>query len=306
GFAFFWLVYYRAFFLNPILFYPHLENFLPSPFSLVGAQEWIARFLSVFNDPVDLSLGALAAFFFMIGVAALYRKNKRICLQLVAPLLLTLLAAAVRRYPFSGRFLIFLVPALLVGIAAGFERLIKAGKVGPLVAGILLIAVWGRPLAMTLRHTVTPRSTAEMRPLMRYLKEHQRDGDLIYINNDAQYGFSYYARYFKMRSLPRVAGVLLESDYTGRTGVPVMIFEPSRNRYLKVGGWNKVSPLEEPSDAPQGSLAGAGRTWVLFAQLPPATERTFLNYLNEGGTRIGERTCYNASLFLYDLKSSKR
>jgi hypothetical protein len=101
--------------------------FPPSHLGLAGDASWaLRRFLYLFVNPLSFNtpLGPRASaviplLLFLAGVAFVLRRDAILGAMLVLPGLLTLVAADLRLYPFHGRLLLFLVPALLLLIAEG-------------------------------------------------------------------------------------------------------------------------------------------------------------------------------------------
>lgn len=95
---------------------------------------WILRrcaFLFVspldFHGPIEPRISAAPAIACaIVGIYVFSRKNPRVAWLTLGPILLAFCAAAWRRYPFHGRCVLFLLPSLLILIAAGAERLTRA------------------------------------------------------------------------------------------------------------------------------------------------------------------------------------
>ena len=102
--------------------------FPPRPLTINGGAGWLIRsILYLFANPIEIktplgpTLSALLAFgFFLAGCASFVRRGMNQAFwMLVAPVLITLIVSCLRLYPFHGRLLLFLVPALLLLIAEG-------------------------------------------------------------------------------------------------------------------------------------------------------------------------------------------
>ncbi len=86
--------------------------------------------LEVFVNPLNLvapvypALGVIFPVVLLsIGGCSLTLRDRRVFLVLALPILLAMVAAALRKYPFHGRLMIELVPAFYVLIAEGTQRL---------------------------------------------------------------------------------------------------------------------------------------------------------------------------------------
>lgn len=104
--------------------------FVPLTWPITGAN--LARsaglLLEVFANPLDLLLPAgsmigvvIPLILLIAGGAAWARRSAATFLLLVAPIALAVVASVMRRYPFHGRLILELVPALYLLIAAGTE-----------------------------------------------------------------------------------------------------------------------------------------------------------------------------------------
>jgi hypothetical protein len=119
--------------------------FPPSPTEFVGTLVWaLRRFLYLFVNPLNFAnphdprLGALPALvLFFLGSVTLARRDVRSFALIALPGAFALLASGLRMYPFHGRLSLFLVPYLLLPIAAGAGWLRERGARGLLWAFIL-------------------------------------------------------------------------------------------------------------------------------------------------------------------------
>jgi len=137
--------------------------FLPvPPTSMAQAEQLFWQVANVFTDPVGLTTpfgmlptSLLGLGLFTIGALAMARGRADALVLLASPLLIAVVASGLKRYPFHGRLLYFLVPGLLVVIAEGIGAVgRRLGRWSAyLLVGLLLIA----PAAETLDHWVHPR-----------------------------------------------------------------------------------------------------------------------------------------------------
>ncbi|HVG19460.1 MAG TPA: hypothetical protein VNI02_10425 [Blastocatellia bacterium] len=114
-------------------------TFMPLPPHSLSDIEWFfGAFFKMFSNPLGLPFPVAAGLVFAVGCAALL-KNKTRLLMLVSPVLFTLLASGVHKYPFGRRLLLFLIPLLLIVIAAGVEYLIDKRRRYATTAGLAII-----------------------------------------------------------------------------------------------------------------------------------------------------------------------
>jgi hypothetical protein len=141
----------------------HFWNFAflpiwPLPMTVERTYKTIGILLEVFVNPLNmvhpLWLGVLLPLMaLLIGTYALARRSWAACLVFVVPILLAMLASALHRYPFHGRLILELVPALYILIALGTERLGSASAVnGGLGYKVLLVVLIGYPCLVGVSH----------------------------------------------------------------------------------------------------------------------------------------------------------
>ena len=129
-----WLLSFAAFYLislRNLSGNQTLENswerkgtFMPlPPLSFTDIEWFFNAFFKMFSNPLGLPFSIAAGLIFIVGCVALLKKKTQL-LILTAPVFFTLLASGVHKYPFGRRLLLFLIPLLLIVIAAGIQYLI--------------------------------------------------------------------------------------------------------------------------------------------------------------------------------------
>lgn len=163
------------------------------PFKTIG---WFCREIPKSLEGLFGKSGiVLTLVFFGMGCITLWRTNQRTLLALLfAPALVTLCASALHKYPFSDRLIVFLLPLLILLLAAGFEglwRLLPRRRVW--IAFVLLGGLLAKPSVIAIKAAFNPRVKEEIRPVLAYLQSHRKPGDAIYINFHGRPAFEYYA-----------------------------------------------------------------------------------------------------------------
>lgn len=98
-------------------------GFPPLPPTAVADLLWFPKtLLAVLAHPVGFPIVSLGVVALIAGIVTLYGDRKPLNLHL-APIVFTLLAAALHAYPFAERLILFLVPSFLLVLAAGLDRL---------------------------------------------------------------------------------------------------------------------------------------------------------------------------------------
>jgi hypothetical protein len=216
-----------------------------------------------------------------IGFVALWLQQRRLAILLAAPLMLTLAAAVIQQYPFSDALILFLVPSVILAIAAAIQLVYRllarvSVPVAVLAASVLTLGAVTPVLASR-----PPYRIEDVKSVLSQVKSKRQAGDTTYVYYGAAPVMSVYAASFG--------------------------FQPGE--YL-VGGCHRGNSrryLEELD-----TFRGARRVWIVITHsLSEYREREdILAYLDAIGTRLDEvrvvshavgRTPASAEGFLYDL-----
>ena len=187
--------------------------FWPLPPRSVGDVAWLMHHaVAPFDLPAGFatagfSSAGLAAFAALLGAGHLSRSNRPALVLLLAPLGLALVASALGKYPFAGRFLFFAVPALALLVAAGVgEAARRLGGRAALGLGLILAA----PLLCECRAQLRQSSHCEdLRPVLARLAGGAVPGERLLANAKALPALGYYLP--RTPSLPQNATALAES-----------------------------------------------------------------------------------------------
>ena len=181
-------------------------GFLPLPPRSVGDLRALhAAFDRVFADPLGLSgadplgtpvrhVGVVPKLAAIAGIWWVLARRECAWALVLAPVAVTLAASGLGLFPFgsalpaTGRVILFLVPSLLLLVAAGAEALrTRLRVVGP--ALYLFLLAWpAYPLARSF-----PYRREEMKEAMGVVRRHRRAGDAVYVYFGARNAFRHYA-----------------------------------------------------------------------------------------------------------------
>ena len=258
-------------------------SFPPSHLFSVAGVEWFATtFFAIFRDPVGLELSGVAAFAFLVGCIAMVSGKRQTLAILIFPLLVTLLAASVHKYPFNGRLLLFAVPAFLIPIAEGVEYIrcqtsVQAPAVGACLIGVLFFY----PLLFSSYHLFKPSLREEIKPVLNYFQSHAREGDVLYIHSDAIAAFQYYAPRLHLSNVPLIQGL--------SSGNP------------EISGGMYESDVDR--------LRGHKRVWLVLApgesEAGDNEKKLFLYFMDKEGTTLDSFQRVGAAVYLYDFDRSR-
>jgi hypothetical protein len=154
----------------------------------LGLPRWAARGTFYLANSSAAGAGPMVLALSIAGGVALWRagamQGRRTLALLLAPIVLCFLAATVRAYPYGGaRTSSFLAPLVCLLAGAGFAALVAlrrhraARATGWVLAGLSLAILLGQAG----RYLFVPRVRSHMRPIVEYLREHRRPGDVVYV-----------------------------------------------------------------------------------------------------------------------------
>ncbi len=263
-------------------------GFMPLVPTFKNIQWYVRTFFMTFENPGGFAQSGLAAFAFCAGIVSYLSQKKTVAVGLlIMPIVWVLLASALRKYPFSDRLIVFIVPLLILVIAEGAVAIKKTlDQNNRLLGGLFLVLLLIVPVMAALYHAVKPMLREELRPVVGYLKAHIQLGDTLYIYDGALRGFRYYSSLYH--------------------------FTPAFVKGVRSRGGNAQEYLKDFQQ-----LEGKPRVWLLFSHVHNADnfdERQFIvNYLETVGKRLdgyeveGNRMygskgqAAEASVYLYDL-----
>ena len=250
-------------------------SFMPIPRSANDAL-WLPRTLA---DVLINSLGLRILFGLTIllalwGIISLWRRGDRHLLAIFfAPVVLTLIAALARLYPFAGRLTLFLVPAFAIAVAAGIGSIGGlARRWAPVAQIVILLMLLSPQRVLTAAHPL-PWRVQEIDPVLAYIAANRQPGDKMYAYWGAYPAAMFYGRRYGFNYENVTAGTVSKE-------------------------WKVVA-----EDAAQ--LRGSSRVWVLFSHdLEPGLRHNVLHHLDSIGSRypaVGD-SAEGVRAYLYDLR----
>lgn len=250
---------------------------------------WLTKsFIKFFHQPLgfpDVFLGLIIGTF-IAGAIALYLKKKQIFCLLLAPLIFSLIAAYLYKYPFQGRLLLFLTPyfMLLIGEGANFikNKLTGYGEKMAIIRVIFLIILIVPSVGTAGYLTIFPYVKQDIKPVINYVKTHQQPGDTLYVYQRGQNLFKYYAKKYGYDEQDYIMGVddLDNLDGQGLSNAEIKRYQDDLNQLL-----------------------GKTRVWVLLAHVDHVkSERKMIkSYLDNHGKKIDSFSSKDAYVYLYDF-----
>jgi hypothetical protein len=247
-------------------------GFPPTPLALDPVAGWLGAALwRLVRDLAGFPLAGLAIALGMAGAVAIARRGASQLAMVLAPLPVVVGAAVLHRYPLDGRLALFLVPVVLLLVAAAIDLVpLRAGRrvAGPVVAGVLVALVAAQPAGRTLRAFTTPIAVSETRPLLEAISARWQPGDQIALETSAEPAYWYYAPRLGLPARPEVVA-LRRRPCNGPPIAPELL-QP-RRLWLVLSAW------------PHSAFAPTKLTTPLVADAQPE-ERSVLAHI-PGGMR---------------------
>jgi len=236
--------------------------------------------IRMLQNTASLPLSMIVAGLLICGTFSFALRRWQLMLFLLTPFLLTLVASSMRRYPFEGRLLLFLLPFLFLLLAEGVKVvgviLMRANKnLGKFVCASLAVYLLYGPAFIVYGNLRKPPMGEHIKPVMAYLSEKRLENDPIYVYYGAGPAFEFYAPLYGFTRSDYVMGI-------SSRGEPAKYLED-----IAKLGYNQ-------------------RAWFVFSHncswCIVNEEEYILEYLSKIGVRRDEYLSEGASLYLYDLR----
>lgn len=176
------------------------DGFPPQGWRLVIAQAWPwNRLVEIFSDTAMFGLGypfgQVYAGLALLGLVFLVRTSPRRATLLVAPLVVSVLAAVARQYPFQDRVLLFLMPVWFVGLGHAF------GVIGRWISSktavqVLASGALAMPTVLPVVMTPPPYQFEDVKPVMAAIQAKASPADRYFVHYGGAVAFNYYAPSF--------------------------------------------------------------------------------------------------------------
>jgi Dolichyl-phosphate-mannose-protein mannosyltransferase len=256
------------------------QYFPPRPMGSVHTLLWFFDVFSIsFRDPAGIAI-IPGIGFFVVGCAALFRRNHILGWIIFGSCLAVVLAASIRRYPLGGRLLIFAVPVMLMLVAEGVATVcvrFRHAKFALVAVGCFVLA---QPVLSAVRDVRSLAGTQpdDIRPIIEYVEAHARPSDLWYVYSQAQPQMRYYSDVLGLH-----VDWKLGSDC-----------EPNGACY--------TSDID--------SLVGSARAWIIMSHVlvrdKTDDRKILVEQLDRKGRRLEEFSTHSAQVYLYDFSGPER
>ena len=234
----------------------------------------------ILQNPVGLPATYVTAGLLIVGALSLLYRRWPLFLILILPFLLTLAASGLKKYPVSGRLMLFAVPLVFMVAAEGIDRIwsVSRGinKAGAFcIAGFLSLYLIYGPAVQAYQHVMSPPMGEHIKPVLSYLARNLKEKDVIHVYYGARMAFEFYA--------PRCK--LTRADYSVSVKSP-----EAPGRYL--------AAIDE--------FKGRERVWFVFSHncswCQVDEEGYITGHLNQIGRMTDHFSADGAAVYLYDLE----
>lgn len=189
--------YYLALYNHPmqaIMETYHLNDNAFTPSKLNFAYfDWIwTKSKRLFVEPLGLSLLGAGLIFFLLGSYYEYTKTRfLVIIKLITPLILIFTAAALHKYPFGGRFTLFMFFPLAYLTAQGIVQSTKQSIWSLLIVITILFL---NPIQNNIKLFIHPENKENITPLLNLINRHLTKGDVIFVSKHSHSQFKYYEK----------------------------------------------------------------------------------------------------------------
>jgi hypothetical protein len=249
-------------------------------------------FFNTYLSLMDLSISTeqvsiyLVLALVVIGIVSLFIRKRDIALLLVLIPLMALMASALQMYPLKNRFMLFLIPPLLLILSEGLRRIFElVAKMNRSVALVLSVlpALWlvFFPVLVTFNEARSSHYNTGVRPVIEYVAQNRMPNDFIYAYQGAEPTFLYYAPLF---------GIDTKSENV-IVGKSTVLKRRALNNFFK------------DVDA----LQGRERAWFIFADIVDCggcegdMQAFYVDELNKRGVMLDQSNGIWANAYLYDM-----
>jgi hypothetical protein len=272
----------------------YLQNYWGKAFMPMPPWRNVDWFVSTYFSLLLMSISTLTETFYLslalagIGAISLAARKFNLFIITISPFVLALIASALEKYPLKDRFMLFLVPLLLILIAEGIARLYAIIKQWnhPLavIFSLTMIAVlWRYPITVTVANAAQADWNVGIRPAIQYVAEQRVSDELIYVYHGADSMFHYYA--------PRYG---LNPD----------------DAFIGYDAPTKKESFARFEDDVRG-LRGQGKVWFIISHVVDCggcggdMHKFYFDYLSTRGTLLDQYDGINADAYLFEMKKQQ-
>ncbi len=261
-----------------------------------------------YEQPWAVLIALSATTLAVVGTIALLRRLRWDAVLILAPLAAMALALTFKLYPYALRFLLFLVPLLLLLVGAGIAASLTVLSQQGVKRTLAVVALAGAAYLVTVEAVSTVRLLGftdgqEIRAVLEQVRREWRPGDVLFIQHDAQYPARYYAEIDHVNVASNGQTLWrFRPAYGFKDGAPAL---RSASPSLTVG--TARSPAEFAEEV--RAFHGQKRVWFLFGLVVKFSGSSivgdvasYISVLDAAGRRRVTLERGTALALLYDLR----
>lgn len=277
--------------LNPagIKLFPG-DAFMPFPLDIAWFNALTIRIFKF----LELSAYGIPQIFFLIGTVSFFKRKYILFLIFLITILQMLFASAFHLYPLGNRLLLFITPLIILFIAEGMSLIInKTWSNCSVISVLLLCLLFWNPVSVVINNLINPRTKFEIKPVLKYIKEHSTKDDILYVYSNAQYALKFYAKDYGFNDK-------FEVDPSQFYSSPKIKRQTEKKGYMTIVNGGNSKDFTDGIN----KLKGYKRVWILFSEIiRKEQEPLVLKYLNESGVMLLNFQRPGVRVYLYDLSS---
>jgi len=214
-----WFFFLRSLAANPHLLAHWSTGFIPRPIFSVNAVHWFVRTFYIdcgflIGSDTGRVLSAALASVILVGFLHLQQSRFVLFSLIGLPAFFTLCAAALKKYPFDGRLITFLMPLFGVLAAAGADAIHRALRPDATALRISLLSSFMLlPFLQALEMLGTSQEKEGIKPVLAFVHDHFQPHDALYVYHGAQPAFDFYTVNSAIPADSIIRGVESPSDW---------------------------------------------------------------------------------------------
>ncbi len=262
------------------------HGFMPlPPWSDPGwfLQSYLSLLITVSPSLDRWYLASICSLLIVAGIISFFLRDRIIGLLTFLPFVMITFASALQRYPLRGRFMLFLVPFAILLMAEGLGRIFslldKWNRIpAVVVSAVLVVTLLWVPISGIATKFLTPPKRQDIKPVMQYVMQNRKEGDIVYVYHGARPAFNYYAPFYGLDQGNIIAGQDLPDH-------------PALKQFF-----NDIDQLR-----------GKGRVWIIFTNIVDCggckgdMETYYVQYINQYGSAVDKFQAIDADVYLYNL-----
>ena len=234
--------------------------FAPVDILKVSTWKWyLNRSIEIMGNPIGLTFGQrLALVILVVGVAALFYKDRIKTITILAPFVFLVIASNLRLYPLGERLILFAVPILLLFLSHGMFYIIDKKSTIAKSAGIITAAILISTTAYSAMNITFNAGREEIEPAIKFIKDNIQEGDIVCIPSISYPAFKFYQK--------------TRTEY----------------KYLQKITCRSPRKSEEESLKCLEQLSGYKNVWLLLSHYDKYERGFFIEHLGDIGIKIDQ------------------